>query len=259
MDKDLKTILINGALPALIVGMLLYIISSSHSIEIELRERLTKLEQIVNQCEACKRNKKIYGGYEWYSSNEYQIGHDGRIKLGLEIDVLSEQYRWECDSYTDIKYGKKEAYLKQIIQSYAKAHHLRGVKGIVALGTASNEGGEHSQEKLSQDRSITLVNELRGNSAFSSIPIYGFSLGQYTEEKSNKRCSSHTSDQRRVILLKIIDADEYLLGNQQKLEDALREILVRKSIHQGVVFPIDVRKYSKFKKSSTMLIYGRNH
>jgi len=100
-----------------------------------------------------------------------------------------------------------------------------------------------------------LINLVKNYITNDTIPIYGLNIGKFLENRVSK-CSDQTIDQRRIIIFKIIKKDENM--TEAILERKLRRILLEKSSNTDLNFPIDIRKYSKFKNNETMLTVGRN-
>jgi hypothetical protein len=222
---------------------------------IEHGNRLTKLETKFDICVDCSQRTNKIGEYAYTTYKAVYTDDKGDVLLEADIDLLSEQFRWKCGSISEIVRGDEKADIEEVIKNYRDNAELKNAKGIVCIGTASAEGNTDGEESRANDRIETLINLVNSNlTTEKQMPIYGLNFGKYNEE-SNTNCSSATLDQRRIVLLKIIERSEKLTDD--KLEESLRKILLDKATDPNIHFPIDIRKYSMFNSGDKMLVYGR--
>jgi hypothetical protein len=230
----------------------------------EYEHRLTQLEtkfettfeklEALEACVDCSQRTKKIGDYPYEIIKGVDVASNGEVLLETDIDVLSEQFRWECGSFVKIVRGKKEsADLANVISQYKADAQLKGVKAIVVVGTASQEGNFSGEEKRAKDRIETLINLTQDSlNTPNQIPIYGLNFGKSIENIQGG-CDD-TIDQRRIVLLKVLKRSDNLPDSE--LEASLKRILLAKATDYSV-FPVDIRKYSMFSSGQKMLVSGR--
>jgi hypothetical protein len=224
--------------------------------------RITRLETKFEDCVDCSRQvrEKERGGFTWKTYESSETNESGAVVFAVEIDVLSEQFRWDCGSPTTIvrenETPKRTYDLGEVIRQYSPERELKDAKTIVVVGTASSEGDIAAQERLAGNRIETLVPAVQHNLQ-KTIPVYGMNFGQYTEGDSSKPCSPDTAAQRRVLIVKVTKPDEPL--PQKELGESLKRRFVALAEDKSLKFPIDIRKYSMFQKGAEMLVYGRKN
>lgn len=221
----------------------------------EYENRLTKLETKFDICVDCSQRNKTIGKYEYKTYTGVDVAENGEILLQVDIDILSEQFRWKCASIDEIVRGENKADLAEVVRQYSDDVELKNAKAIICVGTASTEGDTYGEERRASDRMETLINLVESNlKTNKEISIYGLNLGKYVGQSENA-CSDATIDQRRIVLLKITQRSDNLTDD--KLEASLKRILLAKASDPGITFPFDIRKYSMFSNGQTMLRYGR--
>lgn len=242
---------INPILTAILVGLVVWGITLVK----EFEHRLTELETKFNICVDCTKRTKEVGGLKIDTYPGQSIDEKtGTIDLEVDIDILSEQCRWVCGSSREIVQGGEPVDFDKVMQAYVNTDQLKGISGIICVGAASSEGIQNNEEQRASDRMEYLINLVRNNIRNDTIPIYGFNIGQYVGA-NNSQCSDNTLDQRRIILFKVLKKDS--LMSNELFERKLRTILIQKAADKSINFPIDIRKYSKFQNSATMLTVGR--
>jgi hypothetical protein len=196
------------------------------------------------------------GGFKWRTEEEAILDPDGNVALGIEIDVLEDGIRWKCGSSYKLTRGDEEVDLAAVIRAYGRERELNGVRGIIAVGAASSEGLTSGQEALAQHRMERMISLLDSNLSIPKMPTYGYWAGQNVTGSRNSPCNETTSNQRRVLILKITDIREGMSFYEMSEKVGYR--LVERAKEAGVVFPIDIREYSRFQKGEQLLIWGRN-
>ncbi|HSG40294.1 MAG TPA: hypothetical protein VLE27_11700 [Thermoanaerobaculia bacterium] len=197
------------------------------------------------------------GGFKWkIDDDEVVLDASGEVLLGVEIDVLEDGIRWQCGSNSELARGGKTVQLADVIRGYGRERELKDVKGIIAVGAASAEGLTSGQEVLAQHRMEEMIRLLDANLSVPKTPIYGFWVGQNTRGKREAPCNEATSDQRRVLMLKITEIKAGM--SFEELEAKIEYLLVKRAKEEGVLFPIDVRDYSRFQRREDLLVWGRN-
>jgi len=247
--KTLQTILI-----ALLLAILSYLLSNVFDRFIGVEHRLTELETKFDICVDClKDQQQNFDGFNWEVYKGFDFDENNKVNLGLEIDILTEQYRWDCGSIDEIVRGGKKVDFDQIIQGYSSERYLTGVTELICLGTASTEGSIGEEEARAEDRMETLINLVKDNLESDEIAIYGLNIGQYLDNY-NGLCSDQTLWQRRVIILKVIE-EKFNLSQREKVK-ALVRILLNKS-RSEIEFPISIKEYSKYKSRDLKFRHGR--
>jgi hypothetical protein len=249
------------ALFAIPFGILTYFVVE-HGKDIKEHEgRIAKLEQKVEDCVDCSLRVQVkdHGGYVWSTYHSEEKGEGEQGAFAVDIDILSEQYRWKCGSATTIVKENDENHtynLDEIIQKYSPENELKGAKAVVVVGTASSEGTQAAQEKLAANRMETLYNIVQPNLQ-KVLPIYGMNFGQYTEGETSAKCSPDTAAQRRVLIVKVTKQKEGI--SPQEFSESLKRRFVALAENSVLRFPIDIRKYSMYQKGAEMLSYGRKN
>ena len=209
-------------------------------------KRLDEIEQKFNEITESQKKIKILGNFEWDSFKGVQKAPDGNVLVALDIDVLSEKYRWKCGSSDTFASRDREYDPEIVIESYADSENLEDAKGIICVGMASAEGQRGLEEERSENRMETLRDiAMRKLGHICDCPIYGLNLGQYKEKKGTGDCTNETLWQRRILLLKITQQKPDI--SDKELKEGVVVILEKKSANRYVSFPIDVRRYSKYK------------
>jgi hypothetical protein len=194
---------------------------------------------------------KKSGKFEYESVRGTKKDKDGTPIVGLEIDILSERYRWMCGNFDRIIKGDKEYDPEEIFRVYVENGYPRDSKGLVCIGMASTEGKRGNEEERAERRMEKLIYAAR--KAHVDGPIYGLNLGQYIG-KGETSCSGSTLWQRRVVLLKVIKQIPSI--SDKELKDGIISILEEKARNKHIVFPFDIRDYSKYRNGRLALTYG---
>ncbi|KAB2917745.1 MAG: hypothetical protein F9K23_05010 [Bacteroidetes bacterium] len=252
MRKYIWEIIIGGVVVAIIAGLVLLYIQFIKDYE----HRLTKLEKDFEHCVDCSKRTKTIGDYPYTVYTGVDVASNGEVLLNVQIDLLSEQFRWRCGSITEIVRGDDVVDIGKVIRQYHDNAELENALGIVCIGTASSEGQLIGEQTRAGDRVETLINLVSSNlNSSKRMPIYGLNFGKHIGS-TNTPCSDATLEQRRVILIKLIERSDKLTDD--KLEESLKRILLEKASNPAYNFPIDIRNYSMFRNNEKMLIYGRN-
>lgn len=259
-DDSFKSNLIMAFIAGLFVifsvlaGYILTRLSAHDDVLRDHEGRIAKLEARVDGLKPM-RIKNI-GGYEWGEYPSEEKDEEGKIKLSVEIDVLEKQYRWVCGRFTSDDIVKADhadgkLSLDEIIKKYDPDVELKRAKKIIVIGTASSEGDTPSQEDLARQRAETLVTVVKNNLQ-KNIPIIGMSFGQYVANREKAECSDATSEQRRILIVKIIKQ------SAQMSDDELEKSLVRRfkqlASEESYEFPVDIRNYSNYRQGKRMFL-----
>ena len=216
-------------------------------------ERIAKLEACVD-CSKAPRTKNK-GGYEWREYPSEESDETGSVTLSVEVDVLEKRYRWACGLSTsnDIKENQAggNVNLEEIIRKYEPDTELKDAKKIVVIGTASSEGDVSSQEDLARKRAQTLITVVENNLR-EDIPVIGMSFGQYVADTERAKCSDTTSEQRRILIVKIIEQSAKM--SDDELEKSLIRRFKQLVDEERYKFPVDIRDYSNYQQGKKMFL-----
>ncbi|HEV7375231.1 MAG TPA: hypothetical protein VGN95_10980 [Pyrinomonadaceae bacterium] len=223
--------------------------------------RIARLEQKVADCVDCSLRVQVKdrGGYVWNTYHSEDEGEGGQGAFAVDIDILSEQYRWRCASATVIvkENDENRTYdLGDIIRKYSPENELKDAKAVVVVGTASSEGTQATQENLAANRMETLYNIVQPNLQ-KTLPIYGMNFGQYTGGETSVKCSPDTAAQRRVLIVKVTEQKEGI--SPKEFSESLKRRFVALAENSVLRFPIDIRKYTMYQKGADMLAFGRKN
>jgi hypothetical protein len=215
--------------------------------------RISKLEACVDCSKSARNINK--GGYVWteYPSDETDKG--GNVTLSVEVDVLEKRYRWACGLSTKddiVKENQNEKVsLDEIIKKYEPDEELKDAKKIIVIGTASSEGDTSSQEDLARKRAKTLVSVVEDNLQ-KNIPVIGMSFGQYVADTEKAKCSDATSEQRRILIVKVTQQPANM--SNEELEKSLIRRFKQLVDEEKYKFPVDIRDYSNYKQGKEMFL-----
>ena len=168
------------------------------------------------------------------SWTEFPIsGEDGEgRRADFIVEVLAQEDRWKLRETDQLDSGPVERVLPPYLNRLEK---LVKAKGVIVVGTASQEGGLLSEEGRADrraDQLLKLVKPLVGLKK-----IYKLNLGQHSKDQAV--VASDTSYQRRVIIVGIMQSDPSM--NVTDLRTALFNALSQES-----KYSFDAVKYSKF-------------
>lgn len=253
--QENKNVWFMRILSALLLSVLGFFLFEVHNRFIVIENRLTELETKFEICVDCNKNGiQKFGGFTWNSYKGYDYGENHELNLGLNIDILTEQYRWKCGETEQIERSGRDANIEEVIKGYLEPHYLDGVKELICLGTASSEGRKQGEEIRAEDRMETLFNTIDKFLRNENIPIKGLNLGKYIEKDPSGKCSDKTLWQRRVVIIKVIEKAPNL-DNEDYLKSLKRILLNTNQLEDE--FPIDITKYSKFQDGSLAIRFGR--
>ena len=112
--------------------------------------------------------------------------------------------------------------------------------GIIAVGTASQEGDRIDEESRARDRADTIISALRVSELADGKNLYRLNLGQYKQKK--KLDKVQTGYQRRLILIGIMEKPKNI--SEQDLEEKLKTAI---KSSEGLQFDTDVYSRYEFK------------
>jgi hypothetical protein len=230
---------------------------------LDLQSIMQRLDQLEKTCEQILVNQKITKttakGFKYDSYRSVVTNADGKKILSVDIDILSDRYRWECGKSEYIVYEDKIFDPAHIISDYREHENLTDAEGLICLGMASVEGNKKDEENRAKNRVATLLDAARKARVYEDCPFYGLNLGQYvgkTDGNKQKSCSESTLWQRRVVLIKIITQLPGL--TDEELKEGAISALIDKAKNKHIEFPIDIREYSLFETLNLQFGSNRN-
>lgn len=191
------------------------------------------------------------------------MGRDATYKM-LRIDTLAYGDSWDFGSSSNIHYGNRITGVADYINKHENhiRHFIGNAKyGLIAVGSASQEGGEEEEsaragERANELRRIFLQSKYGNQFNLSYYPIYTLNLGKCNGARQIENCGTasmnsltrrtETRCQRAVIIIAIIDAENGV-NHEQALKDAMRKDVIRPDT-QNKQFPYDFeRDFGKFE------------
>jgi hypothetical protein len=148
------------------------------------------------------------------------------------IEVLAQEDRWKLRETEQLESGPVDRVLPPYLKSLEK---LDKAKGVIVVGTASQEGGLLSEEGRADhraDRLLKLVKPITGLKK-----TYKLNLGQHSTDHAAD--TSDTSYQRRVIIIDILENDP-----EMSVADIRAALL--NALSKEKKYSFDAVRYSKF-------------
>lgn len=158
---------------------------------------------------------------------------DGRVAQ-FQMWVISADYKWVFGSNSEMNFnGKSNNSLSQHLLSPGMQSKLSASIGIIAVGTASNEGTLLVEEKRAEQRALHILHAVReADHGFRNY--FTLNLGKHLYANS---ITNSSEEQRPVVIISILKADT--------------NINLKSAIEQGMNCcvggaSINLRSYSKF-------------
>lgn len=154
--------------------------------------------------------------------------------------ALGQEYHWPLQGHTTLEaesQGAREFEPRRLLRAFfrqtAPRNLLRSATDLIAVGTASCEGGQlRVQERLAGQRSHNLARWLAHSAILPARPsrekvrIWELNMGQYQPHRLGKSCtSSQSSNQRRVLFLAVRRNHPSHSYTKRELEYYIQEIL----------------------------------
>lgn len=189
------------------------------------------------------------------------LDEHGDTLVSLAINVLPEQYLWECGSNEQIKHNNTTtsfSSLKHVVTKLDQKNYFKDAKSLLCLGTSSHADERKGDEKRATDRAENMVDIFYKTLSTSfKQPIYPLSFGKHLTKTNDIHCSDKTSNQRRVVFIKTIREKDNL--SSELLTESLKKIFKTKANSLTANFPIDITQYSLYKNARMPLLgYGKN-
>jgi hypothetical protein len=173
-----------------------------------------------------------------YSNCDYEdiTGEANGKKATFRVAYLTQEKRWQYGSETTLNDGTMLC--DNIKEKLPHFPNFEKAIGLIAVGTASQEGENQEIEELRADRRAdAILFNIRDNSIAVNKELYKLNLGQFKEKRNLDK--QETAYQRRVIIIGILEKDSTMSITETKT--ALRNALIDS---EGLKYDTD--KYSKF-------------
>jgi hypothetical protein len=162
-------------------------------------------------------------------------GGIGEKSAKFRIAIITQEYKWKIASVDSIEIGLIDEKLPNLLDN------LKGFDngiGIIAVGTASQEGKQGTEVIRADERADKIASILRTHVISKNRNLYKLNLGQYSQ--SNVKNIKETATERRVILISILDVNEKM--EHKDLEKSLNNALQKPEVQNA----INIKKYSNF-------------
>ena len=163
---------------------------------------------------------------EWEKLKFKGTDDEGRV-VEMVLLVLSEKFYWQFGGQSVIKNDGQSIRITDHLASTSLKTAINESKGIISIGTASEEGDLQLEEYRANQRAERLM-----SSVIQTQPqinaIYTLSLGQYQKTVStntDKGLGPSSNDQRRIILISITHQD-FNANLAEAVKDGLSNIPV---------------------------------
>lgn len=158
-------------------------------------------------------------------------------KAVFRIAYLTQEKRWKYSSELELNDGTLLAY--NIKENLPNFPNFGNALGLIAVGTASQEGSDTQKEELRADRRAdAILFNIRINVIAKNKELYKLNLGQYLDKKN--LTTLETAYQRRVIIVGIMQKDSTM--NLAELKTALKN-----GLNDSEGLDYDTEKYSNFE------------
>lgn len=174
-----------------------------------------------------------------WKSNEGEGRDPAGRRVRVRINTLTQEYRWVF-ARSDVV----EAYSPPIDpRAHVKKLNISNAKfGIICVGTASSEGERGEEESRARGRAERL--QIIFREEFDKVPaLYSLSLGQFQHKRKSFNPQA-TRDERRVIVIEILDRDQGV-NLKEAIKDALLKV-IEKVKQEGAIPFWDFRDYTAF-------------
>ncbi len=164
-------------------------------------------------------------------------GESNGKKAKFRVVYLTQEKRWKYSNETTLQDGTLLA--DNLRENLSNFPNFEESLGLVAVGTASEEGTNRlKEEKRADRRADEILYILRMMEVSRNKELYKLNLGQYMQMTGLS--TSETAYQRRVIIIAIMGRDESMSNTEIKgaLKDALMD-------SEGLNY--DVEMYSMFE------------
>jgi len=147
MTNSLNRTSVERLVSTILVGILIALVVWGISLIKEYEHRLTELETNFKNCVDCSKKVQEIGGVKVNTYTGTSINEKtGEIDLEVNIDILSEQCRWECGSARNILQGGKPINFDEVMKEYVTNDQILNIKGLICVGAASSEGAITNEE-----------------------------------------------------------------------------------------------------------------
>lgn len=187
----------------------------------------------------------IYEGYG--PDGRYKMGIEGDLQLAMRVFYIEEPpfgfTICAVSSHLVWDYGTtkldKDFEFDDVVSSEGIRQAVSESTYLICIGTSSQEGKQTSQEKLSLDRTVALMDvaKIAWPEKAEEGVIYGWNVGQH-KEITELKSGSETRYQRRVLIVAAVG-----VGSTEELKASLIDSLTRSDLLEM----LDLSAYSKFE------------
>jgi hypothetical protein len=153
----------------------------------------------------------------------------------FRILLLTDEFRWRLNSRTALENGLAEPVFTPAMRAV-----LNDAREIICVGTSSEEipksvpfARGRAGEEWRAARRAEQIAVWVGQAVSRPIPVRKLNIGQHATIHAR-----HTSDQRRVVIILVLERDEHV-----DLDQALRAAMERESV-RAPVFDALLKEYS---------------
>ena len=237
-DSAIKSakILFWGAVLSAVIAAFASLIGVGINAYVILYQKALEMGAFQDWKEKARQNDWIPRGECQWETVEGNGQDNNKKKVKIKINLLSSEYKWIYKSAAGAEIGGQEIDLGALIRGLDISANS---KGIVAIGMASQEGGDIDQSFLSESRVDKLISLIKFELK-PTIPVMGLSLGRFKNRVTNSN-QNITSVQRRVVIAEILGQDDDV-----NLDEAIYNALVdaKKS---SIKMTFDVEDYVDHK------------
>lgn len=147
-------------------------------------------------------------------------GEGGDDGIGqLQIVILSEEYSWDFGSEIGVNLVGEPVDFRELLRSSGLKTRLDGAAEVIAVGTASCEGGLREEERRAHQRAKKLKGWIEDvweprEAGGGPRTIHKLNLGRHVAARPCERAQAHrTRDQRPVILIAVSRTPRVRLGS----------------------------------------------
>ena len=159
----------------------------------------------------------------------------GRL-ASFRILLLSDEFRWRLNSYEEVeRESEQPLFTPEMKKVLAKAEE------VICVGASSEEipagysptEGRAREERRAARRADQIASWVR-NALTRPVPVRKLNIGHHAPTSG----AQNTSDQRRVVIILVLDHDK-----DTNVDEALREAMLRES-RRAPIFETLLTKYS---------------
>ena len=163
-------------------------------------------------------------------------GEVGGKKAKFKVAIVTQEYRWKFGSSDSIETGLVKKELPELLD---KLNGFDNMIGLIAIGTASQEGNTNQEVVRADKRADNIVSVFRQTDLANNKDIYKLNLGQYLLKEQSSSIAE-TSVQRRLIIVGIEQKEKTM--KFEEIREALKNALQKSSLK----YTLETKSYSIF-------------